>query len=184
MCRFGSPVSPPPERCGTRRRHQPVLRFHRGGAMLHGRRRHARVAVRRSASAAANVLLSPTLVAMARLIPGVVCFDGPSPTHFVSRFCAPTPSEPRRCETLRLERGDLLLSIIMSINADRTDWTKTNSADQAPSESLLSGSCRTEWTACGRLAVSPIRPPSHLSSGSFARGPTGIGHSSPRRFSG
>jgi hypothetical protein len=60
------------------------------------------------------------------------------------------------------------LSIILSINAGGTGWTASNCTDHVAGRSVPNGSRTTRRSAWGGLAVSPIRPLSHLSSRSFA----------------
>jgi hypothetical protein len=81
------------------------------------------------------------------------------------------------------KRLKFVLTIILTINADGTSKTTTKATDEAPDQSVTVDS--SEWNgllAAGYwLAVSPIRPPSHLSSRTFyvSSGPAVHGPSTP-----
>jgi hypothetical protein len=60
------------------------------------------------------------------------------------------------------------LSIILSINSGQPGPTAGDSEDKRADQSSPGGPGPTNWTTSGPLAVSPIRPLSHLSTWAFA----------------
>ena len=77
-----------------------------------------------------------------------------------------TRSRPSRSRSVRTQ--SLGLSIILSINSRQPGHTRAHLADKSADHRGLGGLWLTSWTAYGPLAVSPIRPLSHLSTWPFA----------------